>query len=94
MNFTGLTTEQLIEGIRANKSSSLLDEAIAGGQISEGKLYFDPQELFDKPRKCCLQLPIPVTQYQVNFVLDKLEWLVTDEGKAYSEYFNFIEDYE
>lgn len=64
------------------------------GQILEGKLYFDSKEMFDKPRKCCLQLPIPTSKHQVNFILDKLEWLVTTEGKAYSDDFNFIEDYE
>ena len=74
INFTELTTKQLVEWIKANKNSSFLH--------------------FNKPLSCCLQLPIPTSKNQVNFVLDKLEWLVTDEGKAYSEYFNFIEDYE
>ena len=64
------------------------------GQILEGKLYFDSKECFNKPSSCCLHLPIPINQSQVNFVLDKLEWLVTDEGKAYSDDFNYIEDYE
>ena len=64
------------------------------GQILEGKLCFDNKECFNKPSSCCLHLPIPINQSQVNFVLDKLEWLVTDEGKAYSDNFNYIEDYE
>jgi hypothetical protein len=64
------------------------------GQILEGKLYFDSKECFNKPLSCCLQLPIPTNQHQVNFILDKLEWLVTEGGKAYSDDFNYIEDYE
>ena len=64
------------------------------GQVIEGKLYFDSKEMFNKPGKCCLQLPIPINKSQVNFILDKLEWLVTTEGKNYSDNFNFINTYD
>ena len=41
-----------------------------------------------------LQLPIPTNKSQVNFILDKLEWLVTTEGKNYSDNFNCINTYD
>lgn len=72
----------------------LIESDTIEGQILEGNLYFDSKEMFDKPRNCCLQLPIPTSKPQVNFILDKLEWLVTEEGKAYSDDFNYIENYE
>lgn len=64
------------------------------GQILEGKLYLDSKECFNKPSNCCLQLPIPTSKHQVNFILDKLNWLTTTEGQAYSDDRNYIEDYE
>ena len=97
---------QLLEALKAREYSIiemedwkdqvflLVESDSIEGQILEGVLHFDNKECFNKPLSCCLQLPIPTSKNQVNFVLDKLEWLVTDEGKAYSEYFNFIEDYE
>jgi hypothetical protein len=77
-----------------NQIFLLVESDTIQGQIIEGKLYFDSKEMFDKPRKCCLQLPIPINQSQVNFILDKLNWLVTTEGKDYSDNFNFINTYD
>ena len=72
----------------------LIESDTIEGQILEGKLYFDSKECFNKPSSCCLRLSIPINQSQVNFILDKLKWLVTEEGKAYSDDFNYIENHE
>lgn len=77
-----------------NQMFLLVESDTVKGQIIEGKLCFDSKEMFDKPRKCCLQLPIPINQFQVNFILDKLKWLATTEGKYYSDNFNFIDTYD
>jgi hypothetical protein len=52
-----------------------------------GKIAIDRNDCFDKWSKCPINLPFPENDKQKQFLIDKINWLKTDEGyKASNEY--------
>jgi len=51
------------------------------------KLFFEVEDFWDKWIKCPIQLPLPSNQEELNFLLTKLEWLGTEEGREASSNF-------
>jgi hypothetical protein len=53
----------------------------------DGKIAIDREDCFDKWSKCPIVLPFPENEKQVQFLIDKINWLKTDEGyKVSNEY--------
>jgi hypothetical protein len=62
-----------------NKSYSYLD----------GKISIDREDCFDKWSKCPINLPFPENDKQVQFLIDKINWLKTEEGYKVSNEYDF-----
>lgn len=110
---TTISFEQLVQQLRANKFNVILPRKkwrdynyflLTGnslvGQIDlyyYNAIYVDHKELYDKPRKCPIFLPIPTTQQQVDFLISKLQWLMTEEGYSASDKYEtekWVDSYE
>lgn len=62
----------------------------------DGKIAIDRNDCFDKWSKCPINLPFPENDRQLQFLLDKINWLKTEEGyKVSNEYDfdNWVRDY-
>lgn len=45
---------------------------------------FDSKQNFDKMSRSPFILPIPETEAQLNFLLEKMQWIITEEGIEFS----------
>lgn len=53
----------------------------------DGRISIDREDCFDKWSKCPICLPFPKDEKELQFLLDKIDWLKTSEGyKASNEY--------
>lgn len=51
----------------------------------DGKICFDSVECFDKWSKCPYSFPLPKTEEQFKYILEKMEHLNTDLGREESD---------
>jgi len=66
-------------------------EANNGNSYSyiDGKVAIDRNDCFDKWSKCPICLPFPENEKQTQFLLDKMNWLKTEEGYRASNRYEF-----
>ena len=63
------------------------DDKYCLNQYISDRICIDREECFDKMSKCPICLPIPENIKQIDFLFDKIDWLLTDEGlKASNDY--------
>ena len=55
----------------------------------KGKISVDRKDCFDKYSKCPISLPLPQNKEQMDFIIDKLKWLRSDEGYKSSDEYEF-----
>lgn len=55
----------------------------------DGRIAIDREDCFDKWSKCPVNLPFPENEKQLQFLLDKMNWLKTDEGYKVSNEYDF-----
>jgi hypothetical protein len=60
------------------------------------RIAIDREDCFDKWSKCPITLPIPETKEQLEYLSQKIDWLLTEEGYVASNEYNtdlWISDY-
>lgn len=55
----------------------------------DGKIAIDREDCFDKWSKCPIDLSFPKNGKQIQFLIDKINWLKTDEGYKASNGYDF-----
>lgn len=59
------------------------------GVVKNGRIYLDRKNLFDKPQRCPINIPIPQTPDDIKYFIESIEWLFTTEGYIASKKFEF-----
>jgi len=85
--------DKLVFGIVYNPYPEKIDPSYS---TLMNRVAVERGDCFDKWSKVPISLPIPETEAQMKYLLDKIEWLLTDEGYKASDgydYEKWVNDY-